>query len=70
MKSGLVDIECHLHHETQPASENEGAFLVSLDGKRGNAVWVPKSCAEIENKGRGVFILTISEDLATDKGLV
>lgn len=62
-KSDLIDVSVKLHHET------EKAWLVSDDGDKDNAVWVPKSQAEIEPKN-GVFILTLPEWLATDKGLL
>lgn len=63
-KSDLVDIECYRHHET------DRAVLVSLDGDRKNAVWVPLALVEIElGRGRNIT-LTISEDIATEKGLV
>jgi hypothetical protein len=69
-KSDLIDIECVLHHETKPQSEDDGAFLVSIDGERKGAVWVPKSAAQVERISRGTVKLTLSERLATEKGLV
>ena len=68
-RSDLVDIEVCLHHETQPADENAGAYLVSLDGDRDNAVWVQKSRSQFEHKTKTVGILSLSEALAVEKGL-
>lgn len=65
MKSTLHDIEVYLHHET------EKAWLVSLDGERAKAVWVPKSAAELEKRPNiRVWMLTAPEALLTEKGLV
>jgi hypothetical protein len=61
MKSDLVDIAVQLHHET------DKAWLVSDDGVRAHAKWIPKSLAQIEVRGK-VVILTLSERLATEKG--
>lgn len=70
MKSDLVEIECQLHHETKPGNPDEGAFLVSLDGDRKRAVWVPKSICQIGAQDRSSVTLTMSERTAVDKGLV
>lgn len=64
MKSDLTDIEVVRHHQT------DKAVLVSTDGERANAVWVPKSLCEFEETSPGVGILTLSERLAIEKGLV
>jgi len=69
-RSDLVDVEVHFHHETYPGEENRGAYKVSLDGDNETAVWVPKSAAQFERKGRNTGVLTLSEAVATDKGLV
>lgn len=65
MARELIDVACQLHHETGKA------YLVSDDGSREKAVWLPKSQVErgAAKKG-GVFIFTMPEWLATDKGLV
>lgn len=63
MKSDLVDIEIKIHLET------EKAWLVSDDGDRSNAVWIPKSQAQIETESR-TSIMTLPEWLATEKGLI
>lgn len=58
-KSDLIDCAVQLHHETPKA------WLVSDDGDRTKAVWIPKSQAEFENG-----ILTMPEWLAKEKGLI
>ena len=64
----LVDIdEMHLHVET------ENAILVSHDGDKDKAVWLPKSQVEFATSVRGfsqVVIVTLPEWLAKEKGLV
>ena len=62
-KSDLIDVAVQLHHET------EKAWLVSDDGDKAKAVWIPKSQAEIEPKG-SAHILTLPEWLANDKRLI
>jgi hypothetical protein len=63
MKSDLIELAVQLHAET------EKAWLVSDDGEAKNAVWIPKSQAEIEPKGKH-HILTCPEWLALDKRLI
>lgn len=63
-KSDLLDLTVQLHHET------ERAVLVSDDGNRQAAVWLPKASIEIEMKPKGVAIVTLPEWLAIAKGLV
>lgn len=63
MKSDLIEVAVQLHHET------EKAWLVSDDGDRTRAVWIPKSQAEIDAKGKH-HELTMPEWLALDKGLI
>ena len=63
-RNELVDLTLQQHHET------DKAFLVSDDGNREKAVWLPKSQVERgDAKGRGVYIFTMPTWLATDKGL-
>jgi hypothetical protein len=62
-KSDLIDVAVQLHHESAKA------WLISDDGDRKNAIWIPKSQAELEPKDK-VHILTLPEWLATEKGLV
>lgn len=64
--SDLIDVHVQLHAET------ERAFLVSLDGDKARAVWVPKSQCEISDPPHpspGEKLLTLPEWLAFDKGL-
>lgn len=63
-KSDLIDVTMQLHHET------EKAVLVSDDGDKDRAVWLPLSQCEIERKAKGIVVVTLPEWLATEKGLV
>lgn len=64
-KSDLIDVTVKLHHET------DKAILVSDDGDRAKAVWLPLSQVEVERtKQSGIVVVTLPEWLATDKGLV
>lgn len=58
-KSDLIDVAVHLHVET------EKAWLVSDTGDKTDAVWVPKSQAELDGT-----ILTLPEWLAIEKRFV
>jgi hypothetical protein len=63
-KSDLVEVDAVLHHETGKA------FLVSTDGNRDNAEWLPKSqCQEVERRKRSIK-LEMPEWLAADRGLI
>lgn len=62
-RSNLVEVNVQLHHET------EKAWLVSITGEKKDAVWVPRSQAELHEKG-SIHVLECPEWLATDKGLV
>lgn len=66
MKSDLVDLTVHVHHET------DRAVLVSVDGNRSAAVWLPKTAIELERRRAAPTTadLTLPEQLAVDKGLV
>ena len=64
MRSDLIDVSVFQHHET------DKAILVSEDGDRERAVWLPKAACEIERKERGVIVVTMPERLAIEKGLV
>ena len=60
----VVDLEMIRHHST------EKAILVSLDGEKKNAVWLPLSRIEIgKERGRKV-VLQVEYDLAFEKGLI
>lgn len=64
-KSDLVDLEVHLHHQT------DKAWKVSLDGDDKNAKWVPKSQCQMEDSDDGGSKkLSLPEWLAQDKGLI
>jgi hypothetical protein len=64
MRKELVDLEMRLHHET------DKAVLVSDDGDRDHAIWVPLSQCEIEHKKNGYVVVTMPSWLAKDKGLI
>lgn len=64
MKSDLVDVAVCVHHRTA------NAVLVSDDGTREKAVWLPLSKIEIEMQGTSTAIVTMPEWLAVEKGLV
>lgn len=61
-KSNIIDLDLHLHHET------EKAVLVSEDGNKDNAVWLPLSQIEIESES-GYVVVTLPEWLSLEKGL-
>lgn len=65
-KSDLVDLEMVRHHVT------ERAVLVSLDGTRSKAVWLPLAHVEIvcKNAARAIVDVTMPEWLAIERGLV
>jgi hypothetical protein len=65
MKSDLVDIACCMHALT------DKAILVSDDGEKEHAVWLPRSQIEVENDGHENFVtVTMPTWLAQDKGLI
>lgn len=68
MKSDLIDVTVQKHAETAKA------FLVSDDGDKSKAVWIPKRQCEIEAKarvgGEDFYELTLPEWLAKDRGLI
>lgn len=66
MTSRLVDIALHFH------AERPLAILVSDDGDRDSAVWLPKSQIKYEKLRREGEIIAVSlpEWLAIEKGLV
>ncbi len=63
-KSDLIDITVMRHAET------EKAILISDDGERKNAVWVPKQHIEIDEGQAGHVTITMPEWLALDKGFI
>lgn len=58
-RSDLIDVAVQVHAET------EKAWLVSDTGERKDAVWIPKSQAELDEG-----VLTLPEWLATEKKFV
>ncbi|MDB5582806.1 MAG: hypothetical protein JWR80_7982 [Bradyrhizobium sp.] len=65
MKSDLVDIAACQHAETPKA------ILISDDGDRDRAVWVPKEHCDIDRSARKNYIIvTMPEWLALEKGLI
>lgn len=63
MKSNVIDITVHLHHET------DAAVLVSDTADPKDAVWLPKSQIEIEADG-ATHTVTLPEWLALEKELI
>lgn len=63
-RSKLVDLEVHLHASTAKA------ILVSLDGDKKKAVWLPLSLCEVDTTNDPNLIITLHESVAIDKGLV
>lgn len=64
MKCDVIDVSVCVHHRT------EKAVLVSDDGDRDKAKWLPLSRVEIEMDGESAGIVTLPEWLAVEKGLV
>lgn len=65
-KKTLVDIDVHLHWQT------DRAIKVSLDGEDDKAVWLPKSAVDYdEDKAEPgkTLSITLPETLAIDKEL-
>lgn len=69
-RSDLIDLALVIHHETRVGEDGQGAVLVSDDGDRRKAVWLPKAAVEIERKGGVDVVVTLPERLAIEKGLV
>ena len=65
MGSDLVDVTVSKHAETNLA------VLVSDTGRGNEAVWLPKSQIEIApSTTGGLFVMTLPEWLAKDRGLI
>lgn len=66
MRSNLVDLSVYIHHET------DKALLVSDNGNRDQAVWLPKSVVEIEGDYQvpSVIEITLPEYIAEERGLI
>lgn len=63
MKSDLVDLPVQIHGRTNRA------ILVSDDGDRERAVWLPLAHVEVAPNGR-YHVVTMPEWLALDRGLI
>lgn len=63
-KARLHDLTLQLHHQTPDA------ILVSDDGDRDKAKWLPKSQIEYTEKEKGIVEVTMPEWLAVDKGFL
>lgn len=68
--SDIVDLTVELHYETSPGEENEGAILVSDDGNKAKAVWLPKSLVEIDERRGRTIEIQVPERIAAEKGLI
>jgi len=65
MKSDLIDITVHVHVETAKA------VLVSDNGRKEDAVWLPKSQIDLHPTAEPFTReVTLPEWLAKDKGLI
>lgn len=64
MKSDLIDLTLQKHHQT------DKAILASDDGDEDNAVWIPLSMIEVEEKKDGIVEITIPEWKAKQLGLI
>lgn len=66
MRRDIVDLELMIHHQTV------AAVLVSTDGNRAGAVWLPKAQVDFDEDlqmGKAQ-IVTMPQRLAEEKGLV
>lgn len=70
MRSDLHDLDVHIHAETQTHDPEEGALRVSLDGNDKKAVWLPKKAIQFTRKTRSSGVVTASERLLYEKGLI
>lgn len=64
MKSDVTDIEVQIHART------DRGIMVSTDGERDGAVWLPLSQCEVHICARGTATITLPEWLAIEKGLI
>ena len=64
MKSDIIDIEIHIHHAT------DRAVLVSDDGDKDRAVWLPLSQMEIDVNPGGTGTITLPEWMARERELI
>ncbi len=64
MKSDLVDVTVQVHATT------DRAILVSDDGEREKAIWLPLSQCEVLTRPNGIAVVTLPEWLALQRGLI
>ena len=64
MAREIIDITVQIHAKT------DRAILVSDDGHKEKAVWLPLSQVEVEMMRGGTAEITLPEWLALDKGLI
>ena len=62
MTERVVDVEVQIHVRT------DRAILVSLDGDKDNAVWLPLSQVDFEDDGSRIVEITMPEWLAIKVG--
>lgn len=73
MRSDLIDIEVIVHRDPDPKKGGRSAWLVSSVVSSPEKVWVPEVLCEIsdrQNPPRKGATMTLSESLATEKGLI
>lgn len=64
MRSNLIEISVEVEARTPKA-------VLVHEGDKSKAVWLPLSQIEIEESAnRGIFVVTMEEWLAHDKGLI
>ena len=67
----LTDIDVMVHHATRNSDGSLKAILVSTDGDRDSAVWLPAAVVEFnEGDEFGKANITLPERLALDKDLI
>ena len=64
MTERVVDVEVQIHVRT------DRAILVSLDGDKDNAVWLPLSAAQVQSQKGRIVEVEVQEWLAKDRGLI
>ncbi len=63
-KRDIHTFKMKIHHET------DAAILMSDTGDEDDAVWLPKSQIEYEDRVDGYVLVEVPEWLAEDKGLI
>lgn len=64
MSKELTDIMMHLHYQTA------NAIMVSDDGDKEKAIWLPKSQVEFTEPKNNITEVTMPTWLAKEKGLI